>query len=72
MLDSNIDSYQVQVFKDIDFGKSNVFFRVKIIESQIQIDGLKVFSTYYWKTRGYNASGFLVVGVRYGILLLTV
>ena len=57
VLDSNIDSYQVQVSKDIDF-TDLMFSSEKIIESQIQIDGLEAATTYYWKTRGYNASGF--------------
>ena len=57
VLDSNIDSYQVQVSKDSDF-IDLIFSSEKITDSQIQIDGLEAASMYYWKTRGYNASGF--------------
>ena len=57
VLDSNIDSYQVQVSKDSDF-IDLIFSSEKITDSQIQIDGLEAASMYYWKTRGYNTSGF--------------
>ena len=57
VLDSNIDSYQVQVSKDSNF-IDLIFSSEKITDSQIQIDGLEAASMYYWKTRGYNTSGF--------------
>ena len=61
VLDSNIDSYQVQVSRNVDFGEL-IFSSEKITDSQIQIDGLKAASTYYWKTRGIMHQ-VLVVGV---------